>query len=381
MSTKRIRLFSSISFCLVLCGVVAGCAESSQTPEVFVERGHLMESRGQFQEAIYAYTKALAQRPKSATTYYDRGVAYGRLNSWKEAADDYSRAIEHDPGMARAYNNRATAYAELHEYQKAIADFTKAISLDPRGALTYRNRGLAYHDLGQLNQAIEDYTVAIRLDPSVFEGLFERGNAYLETGDYKKAVADFDRAIAIDPTHATAWLNRGETYRRLGDSKRADEDTAKARQLEPGIVATTSPSPPPKQLAVAAEAKVSRPDSAARRERALQVAQDFLKSKGFQIESLSAPAPFDLLCSKGSLHFRVEIQVPAEGQTALRFTREQIEAASRTDAPTALLVIGKLAAPAASDQPYTGGTVVEFVENWKPVQQKLVPVVFEYPLH
>ena len=381
MSTKRIRLLSSISFCLVLCGMIAGCAESSESPEVLIERGHLMESRGKFQEAIDAYTRALAQRPNSATTYYDRGVAYGRLNSWKEATDDYSRAIEHDPGMARAYNNRATAYAEQHQYQQAIADFTKAISLDPRGGLTYRNRGLAYHDLGQLNQAIEDYTVAIRLDPSVFEGPFERGNAYLDTGDYKKAVADFDRAIAIDPTHATAWLNRGEAYRRLGDSKRADEDTAKARQLEPGIVATTNPSPPPKQLVATAESKVTRTDSEARRERALQVAKDFLQSKGCHVESPPAPASFDLMCSKGSQHFRVEIQVPVEGQAALRFTREQIEAASRTDQPTALLIVGKLAAPAAFDQPYTGGAVVEFVENWKPVQQKLVPVVFEYPLH
>ena len=144
-------------------------------------------------------------------------------------------------------------------------------------------------------------------------------------------MADFDRAIVIDPTHATAWLNRGEAYRRLGDSKRAEEDTAKARQLEPGIVAATSPSPPPKQLVATAESKVSRPDSAARRERALQVAKDFLKSKGFHVESPPAPASFDLLCSKDSQHFRVEIQVPAEGQTALRFTREQIEAASRTD--------------------------------------------------
>jgi tetratricopeptide (TPR) repeat protein len=381
MSTKRIRLLSSMSFCLVLCGLVAGCAESSESPEVLVERGHLMESRGKFQEAIDAYTKALAQRPNNATTYYDRGVAYGRLNSWKEATDDYSRSIEHDPGMARAYNNRATAYAEQHQYQKAIADFTKAISLDPRGALTYRNRGLAYHDLGQVNQAIEDYTVAIRLDPSVFDGLFERGNAYLDTGDYKKAVADFDRAIAIDPTHATAWLNRGEAYRRLGDSKRAEEDTAKARQLEPGIVAAASPSQPPKQLVATAESKVSRPDSAARRERALQVAKDYLQSKGFRVESPPALTSFDLFCSKDSQHFRVEIQVPAEGQTALRFTREQIEAAIRTDQPTALLVVGKLAAPASPDLPYTGGTVVEFVENWKPVQQKLVPVVFEYSLH
>jgi Tfp pilus assembly protein PilF len=381
MPTARKRRHEWIRLCLVACGLLAGCAESSESPEVLVERGHLMESRGRFREAIDAYTKALAKQPNKATTYYDRGVAYGRLNQWKDAADDYSRAIQHDPAMARAYNNRATAYAEQRDYQRAIADFSKAISLDPGGALTYRNRGLAYHDFGQLNQAIEDYTVAIRLEPTAFEGPFERGNAYLDSGDYKKAVADFDRAIAIDPSRATAWLNRGEAYQRLGDSERAQEDRAKARQLEPGIVATASPSPPPKEPRTTAETKVARSDSAARRERALQVASDYLKSKGFHVESTPAPAPFDILCTKGSQHVRVEVQVPAEGQKALRFTREQIEAATRADHLTALLVIGKLTPPASPDLPYAGGEVVQFVENWKPVEQKLVPVVFEYPLH
>ena len=31
-------------------------------------------------------------------------------------------------------------------------------------------------------------------------------------------------------------------------------------------------------------------------------------------------------------------------------------------------------------QPFTGGTVIKFVENWNAVRDKLVPVVFEFPL-
>jgi tetratricopeptide (TPR) repeat protein len=381
MSTERTGLLRSIGLCAVLCGGVLGCAESGESPEVLVERGHLMESHGRFQDAIDAYTKALGQRPNDATIYYDRGVAFGRLNQWREAIEDYTRAIDHDAGMARAYNNRATAYAQQRQFERAVVDFTKAISLDPSGALTYRNRGLAYHDLGQFNQAIEDGTVAIRLDPNVFESLFERGNAYLDSGANQKAVSDFDRAIAIDSSRAPAWLNRGEAYRRLGDAKRAQVDIAKARQLDPGIIGTAvAQSPPPKELAAPTEKHATPMDSVSRRARALRVASEFLQSKGFQVESAPAPAPFDLVCAKGSLRLRVEVQSPAEGQGALRFTREQIEAAGRKDQPTALVVVGHIAQSASTGLPETGGTVVHFVENWKPIQQKLVPVVYEYPM-
>jgi tetratricopeptide (TPR) repeat protein len=381
MSFWRIGELRALGFCAAVCSALIGCAASGESPEVFVERGHLMESHGQFQEAIDAYSKALAQRPNDANVYYDRGVAYGRLNQWKEAIGDYTRAIEHDAGMAKAYNNRAAAYAQQHDYQRAIADFTKAISLDPGAALAYRNRALAYHDLGQLTQAIEDYTVAIRLEPNVFEGPFERGNAYLDLGEFQKAVADFDQAIAIDATRATAWLNRGEAYRRMGNTKLADADIAKARELDPSInLAALTQNSVPKESTVTASKQIAQPDSAARRERVLRVAKDFLESKGFHVEATPAPAPFDLVCAKGEQRLRVEVQAPTEGQAKLRFTREQIEATGGNP-PATLVVVEKLTSPAAPGLSYTGGTVVQFVENWQPVQQKLVPVVFEYPLH
>jgi hypothetical protein len=176
-------------------------------------------------------------------------------------------------------------------------------------------------------------------------------------------------------------MNRGEAFRRLGDPKRAAADFEKAKQLDPGIVPTAlAQSSAPKALAPLAENHAAQPDSVARRERALQVATDFLKTKGFHVDSVAAPAPFDLLCANGSRQLRVEVQAPAEEHSALRFTREQIEAAGRPDQPTALVVVGKLAPPASAGLPYTGGAVVQFVENWKPVREKLIPVVFEYPL-
>src|ERR1700693_2968149 len=106
------RILSRVVAVLAAAFLICGCAESSESPEVLVERGHLMESRGKLDEAVDAYTRALAQRADDAKIYYDRGVALGRLGRWEDA----------------------------------IADFTKAISLDTKSPLAFRNRGLAYYD-------------------------------------------------------------------------------------------------------------------------------------------------------------------------------------------------------------------------------------------
>lgn len=371
-----------IETCVVICASLWGCAESPESPEVLTERGHLMESHGRFDEAIQAYTKALERRPGDATIHYDRGVAYGQMGRWKEAIDDYSQAVDRDPAMARAYNNRAAAYAQQHQFDAAVADFTKAISLDSNNALAYRNRGLAYHDLGRLSQAIEDYTVAIRLDPGAFEGHFERANALLDSGEFRKALADYDRALAVDSTRASAWLNRGEAYRRLGDRGRAQADFDKARELDPkALPVDASRIPAPPVVAASSQSDAVESDQARRRERAVRVAVDYLHSKGFQVEPLQPPARFELTCKKGGQTLNVKVRAPAAGDSSVRFTRDEIDAASRENVPTALVVVAGLSQSKSGQPVYDGGKVVEFAENWKPVREKLVPVVFEYPLH
>jgi tetratricopeptide (TPR) repeat protein len=374
--SDRSRLILVPLFCGLL---VSGCAESPESPEVLVARGHLMESRGKLDDAVDAYTRALARRPDDATIYYDRGVAFGRQGRWDDAIADYTRAIEHDAGMAKAYNNRAAAHAHERRFEAAVADFSKSISLDSKSALSFRNRGLAYHDLGQVAPSIEDYTVAIRLDPNDFENRFERGNVYLDAGDYQKALADYDQAVILDPKQASAWRNRGEAQRRLGHAKQSQADIAEARRLDPNQKPTEfAHAVPEKPLVSDSAPPVS--DVGPRQERAVVVAADFLRSQGYTVEKSPAQNPFPLVGRKGKQKVSVRVQSPTDGEL-LRFTRDDLDQMSRPSNPTALVVVGKLTPPASPGQPFTGGSVVKFVENWKAVRDKLVPVVFEFPLH
>jgi len=380
MTRSHLSRKRPVLYCWSLLGalLVSGCAESPESPEVLVARGHLMESRGKLEDAVDAYTRALARRPDDGTIYYDRGVALGRLGHWDDAIADYTRAIEHEPGMARSYNNRAAAYAQERRFDSAVADFTKTISLDSKSALAYRNRGLAYHDLGQIAPSIEDYTVAIRLDPNDFESRFERGNVYLDAGDYQKAVADYDQAIALDSKRASAWLNRGEAHRRLGHAKESQADLAEARRLDPNQKPTELAHATPEKGLLAPPAAPAS-DAALRQERAVTVAAEFLRAQGYAVEKSKVADPFPLVGRRGKRTILVRVQSPADGEP-LRFTRDEVDQMARGSEPTALVVVGKLAAPTSSGAPYTGGIVTKFVESWNSVRGKLVPVVFEFPL-
>jgi len=303
-----------------------------------------MESRGKHDEAVDAYTRALARRPDDASLYYDRGVALGRQGHWDEA----------------------------------VADFTKAISLDSKSALAYRNRGLAYHDLGQVAASIEDYTVAIRLDPHDSQNLFERGNVYLDAGQYQKAITDFDQAIALDPKRAAAWLNRGEAQRRLGHTQQSQADLAQARFLDPNAKPSELAAAVPEKALLPAPA-ASAPEPALRQERAIAVAAAFLHDHVYKVETSNANKLFPIVGRKGDQRILVRVQASSDGKP-LRFTRDDLDEMTHPGDPTALVVVGQLAAPASPGQPFTGGTVIKFVENWRTVRDKLVPVVFEFPL-
>jgi hypothetical protein len=121
------------------------------------------------------------------------------------------------------------------------------------------------------------------------------------------------------------------------------------------------------------------PDAAARQNRAVAVAAEFLRSQGYEVDQSPAAGLFPLTGRKGGRNVLVRVQSPAEGEP-LRFTRDDLDEMAQHAEPSALIVVGKLAQPAAAGQPYTGGTVVKFVENWKAVRDQLVPVVFEFPL-
>lgn len=67
--------------------------------------------RGQYQEAVAAWTECLGVDPSlkafNAKLYNNRATAYGKLRRHQEAVDDCGQAIALEPGYVKAFRRRA----------------------------------------------------------------------------------------------------------------------------------------------------------------------------------------------------------------------------------------------------------------------------------
>lgn len=100
----------------------------------------------------------------SADAHIDRGIRSCRKGNLDEAISEFNRAIRLDPTCAKAYHNRGVAWILKGDYDQAIADFDAAIGLNPAYAVAYRNRGLAFERKGEKEKAEKDYKMSRQLD-------------------------------------------------------------------------------------------------------------------------------------------------------------------------------------------------------------------------
>ena len=150
--------------------------------------------KGDSDNAIADYTKAIELDPKSAEAYKDRGISYLSDGNIDEAIRDYTKAIELDPESAEAYKNRAIAYLGKSDFDNVITDYTKAIELDPDDTSIYRYRGLAHFGNSETDKAIDDFSRAIQLDSDSADAYYNRGVVQLRLQDWEGAKADLTTA-------------------------------------------------------------------------------------------------------------------------------------------------------------------------------------------
>lgn len=99
---------------------------------------------------FFLFSHASAQQkqnePKDAKFYIDRGIAYGEKGQFDQAVDDFTKALEIAPRSTGAYYNRGIAYMNKGRFDWAIDDLTKALEIDPKSAGDYYyNRAIAYY--------------------------------------------------------------------------------------------------------------------------------------------------------------------------------------------------------------------------------------------
>lgn len=146
-----------------------------------------------------------------ANEWRAKGYQYGINSEYEEAIKAFTAALALNPNYEEAYYGRGIAFYGKRLFDKAIKDFSKAIKLNSNAdifdrvykARAYFNRGNAHFSKGQNDKAIADYSSAIALDSSYFQAYFNRSVVYKRNNQNKKRLDDFNQAIAINPNVAT----------------------------------------------------------------------------------------------------------------------------------------------------------------------------------
>jgi tetratricopeptide (TPR) repeat protein len=119
---------------IVICGIFffGYCIQATAAEkeyEKLYKQGVAANKKGDLDEAIRCYSRAISLKSDSYALYFVRGRAYRQKDQYEKAVSDLTRAITLNPGYAEAYNHRGVTYIGKGEKQKALADFRKACEL------------------------------------------------------------------------------------------------------------------------------------------------------------------------------------------------------------------------------------------------------------
>jgi Flp pilus assembly protein TadD len=228
---------------------------------VFRARGMMAQRKGEWQDAIAAYTSALQVEPNSSFALGHRAgrrarqvimrlpfgmrprrsssnpdgsnsIFFGRMfceaKAKKAEAIAEARAVTAaNPDNSYAHVVAANIYSAFHKDAEAMHAYDRAIALGPE-AYIYLNRSLR-RPKADLAGRRADLDAALELDPNLTEAIARKADLQTESGDLTGAISTYSSAIAKSPDDFTLLMGRGIAYARSGEAAHADADFQRAR--------------------------------------------------------------------------------------------------------------------------------------------------------
>ena len=103
-------------------------------PEALIAMGNSFDDKGEFDNAIASYQKALSVDPKNAKAYNCLGISYFNKNDYDNAIAAYMKSIAIDANIAKVYNNLGNVYGKKKELAKQIVCYKNAAKLGHKKA-------------------------------------------------------------------------------------------------------------------------------------------------------------------------------------------------------------------------------------------------------
>lgn len=142
-----------------------GLFRKKRDVDASISEARRLISKGEVNAALTLYDQLVADHPKSAAAYADRGTALAMVGRTKPGIADLHKAIELGYRHASVYTSLATAMMTEGDSAGAIANFGAAVALDSGNALIYYNRANLLASMGDREGARRDLEHCLSLGP------------------------------------------------------------------------------------------------------------------------------------------------------------------------------------------------------------------------
>jgi len=129
--------------------------------------GSVFVQKGQADDAIAEYQKALEINPNYADAHNNLGFVFLEKGQANEALEQFQKALEINPNYSEAHNNLGNVLFQKGELNEAIEQYQMAVKFDPNNALAHADLGVALFQNGQLDDAITQFQETLRLNPGL----------------------------------------------------------------------------------------------------------------------------------------------------------------------------------------------------------------------
>jgi tetratricopeptide (TPR) repeat protein len=197
--------------------------------------GVLYYTKGLYEEAVEAFTKALDLDPKMQVAQRNLEVAYFNTGYYDSRVAELRERLRHKPDDREARWELGRAFALLGQPEDAIPEFQALLALRPGDVGTMIQLGLAEKAAGRLGVALSWFRTALGRDPQSGLLHFYVGEVLYNQGAFDDALSSLHRAIQLNPDHPDSHFLLSFV---LGDMGRHDEAQAaskRAIQLNPAL--------------------------------------------------------------------------------------------------------------------------------------------------
>ncbi len=189
--------------------------------------------RGQIDDALDAYQRAVISSPNDASLWYDVGCLHALQRDFDRAREALQRALRLNPRLAPAHDAIGQLAEQAGDLHHAQAWYASATMLEPDHPKFLRHLSRTLLQLNEREAAHRVLSHVLAVVPTDTQARYDVGVLHLKAEAPELAMSEFKVLLQQDPTHVMAWNGLALAYARTGAFDQAVTALNNAKTLQP----------------------------------------------------------------------------------------------------------------------------------------------------